>query len=111
VNQSNLHLIECHITIEMARRLGGASSADVTDRNTISVFRQAVTSRNSTNNTNLPFVSIQAATKHVVSGFNFKGIINVTNNGAREQYDVTVWQKAGGRSIDVTNFREISTAE
>jgi hypothetical protein len=52
------------------------------------------------NGTNLFFVSIESATKQVVSGFNFKGIINVTNNGNPEKYD-------GGQSINVANFTKI----
>jgi hypothetical protein len=91
----------------MACRCGGASPADLTDANTISVFQQGVASYNASNGANLVFVSIESATKQVVSGFNFKGIINVTNNGTPEKYDITVWQKAGGQSIEVTNFTKL----
>jgi hypothetical protein len=95
------------ITSLMACRCGGASPADLTDANTISVFQQGVASYNASNGTNLQFVSVESATKQVVSGYNFKGIVNVTNNGTPEKYDITVWQKAGGQSIEVTNFTKV----
>jgi hypothetical protein len=76
-------------------RTGAASPADLNNVNTISVFQQAVASHNAANGTNLAYVNIESATKQVVSGFNFKGVLNVTNNGVAEKYDVTVWQKAG----------------
>jgi len=88
-------------------RTGAAAPADLNDANLISVFQQAVTSHNATAGTNLVYVGVESATKQVVSGFNFKGVLNVTNNGAPEKYNVTVWQKAGGQSIEVTEFQKI----
>jgi hypothetical protein len=84
--------------------LGAPAATDVNDANTLSVFREAIASYNSRNRTNLQFVNLVSATKQIVSGFKFTGIINMTNNGAAQQYNVTVWQKAGGRSIEVTRF-------
>jgi hypothetical protein len=86
---------------------GGHSPADVNDENLISVFKQGVDSYNAQNSASLQFVSVESATKQVVAGFNFKGVINVLEGGAAAKYQVTVWQKPGGQVIEVTEFTKL----
>jgi hypothetical protein len=87
--------------------VGGHADTDVNDPNTIAVFKQGVEQYNAKNSTSLVFVSVESATKQVVSGFNFKGVVNVTDGGAAAKYQATVWQKAGGQSIEVTEFTKL----
>jgi hypothetical protein len=91
----------------MACRCGAPKGADLNDPNLISCFQQAVANYNASNGTDLVFVGVESATKQVVAGFNFKGIINVTNGGTPEKYNVTVWQKPGGQVIEVTDFNKV----
>jgi anti-anti-sigma regulatory factor len=91
----------------MSGRDGGPSEISADDASAISVFKQGIDSYNAKNSTSLVFVSIESATKQVVSGFNFKGVINVTDGGAAAKYQVTVWEKAGGKSIEVTEFTKL----
>jgi hypothetical protein len=72
------------------------------------IFSQAANWHNQNRGTYLTFVSVSNLSKQVVSGFNFKGIANVRNAfGADARYNGTIWQKAGGRSTEVTNFTRI----
>jgi hypothetical protein len=95
-----------HLTFHMAR-VGAHAAIDANDATAVSVFKQGVEAYNAKNSASLVFVSVESATKQVVSGFNFKGIINVTDGGAAVKYQVTVWQKAGGQSIEVTEFTKL----
>jgi hypothetical protein len=92
-------------TFEMP--VGAAAAVDVNDATVIAVFKQGVEAYNAKNSTSLVFVSVENATKQVVSGFNFKGVVNVTDGGAAAKYQATVWQKAGGQSIELTEFTKL----
>jgi hypothetical protein len=84
--------------------VGGIAPTDVTDPYTISVFKQAVDKHNADTNAGLTFVELVSATKQVVSGFNFIGVIKASKGGAVGEYEVEVWAKAGGQEIEVCKF-------
>jgi hypothetical protein len=84
--------------------VGGVKPTDVTDANTISVFKQAVEDHNKKENDTLEFVELVSATKQVVSGFSFTGVVKVKKDSVVSEYNVKVWQKAGGQEIEVSEF-------
>jgi hypothetical protein len=88
-------------------KAGAPGAIDVNDADAIAVFKQGIDSYNAKNSASIVFVSVESATKQVVSGFNFKGVLNVTDGGAAAKYQVTVWQKAGGQTIEVTEFTKL----
>jgi hypothetical protein len=90
------------------RRLGAPANADPNDPAIKAIFSQAVNWHNQNRGTHLTFVSVSNPSKQVVSGFNFKGTVSVRDAfGSEAHYNVTVWQKAGGRSTEVTNFARL----
>jgi hypothetical protein len=88
----------------MSRVCGGVSPADVTDPETIAVFKRAVGVHNSTNNDNVEFVELVSATQQVVSGFSFTGVIKASKGGNVSEYKLKFWEKAGGNEIEVQEF-------
>jgi hypothetical protein len=83
---------------------GGVSPTDVKDEYTLKVFKQAVTDHNAKQNDTLEFKELVSATKQVVSGFMFTGVIKAAKGGAVGEYNVKVWAKAGGQEIEVQEF-------
>ncbi|KAH0793605.1 Clan IH, family I25, phytocystatin-like peptidase inhibitor [Histomonas meleagridis] len=84
---------------------GGVSNANPNEEFIINVYKQAVALHNSTQNDNLEFVKIISVSQQVVSGFIFRGVIEAKKGDAVGQYEVDVWQKAGGREIEIQKFQ------
>ena len=84
---------------------GGISNADANDEFIINVYKQAVELHNSQQNDNVEFVKIISVSKQVVSGFMFRGVIEAKKGDAVGQYEVDVWQKAGGKEIEIQKFQ------
>ena len=80
---------------------GGQCKADTKDANTIEVFKQAIAAHNAAENDTLEFVEIVAVTKQVVAGFMFRGVAKCNKAGAVAEYEVEVWQKPGGKEIEL----------
>ena len=84
---------------------GGISNADSNDEFIINVYKQTIDLHNSKENDNLEFVKIVSVTKQVVSGFMFRGVIEAKKGNSVGQYEVDVWQKAGGKEIEIQKFQ------
>ena len=80
---------------------GGQCQADPKEANTVEVFKQAVAAHNAAANDTLEFVEIVSVTKQVVSGFMFRGVAKCTKDGVAAEYEIDVWQKAGGKEIEL----------
>lgn len=81
---------------------GGAKPvADLKDPNLVAVFKQAVEAHNSSASDSLELVEIVSATQQVVSGFMFRGVAKCSKAGAVGEYEIEVWQKAGGKEIEL----------
>ena len=86
-------------------RCGGAANANPNEEFIVNAYKQAVELHNSKENDNLEFVKIITVTQQVVSGFMFRGVIEAKKGNAVAQYEVDVWQKAGGKEIEIQKFQ------
>lgn len=83
---------------------GGVSDADPNEEYTVGVFKKAIEQHNAANNESLEFVKIVRVTKQVVSGFFFRGIVEVKKGDSTLQYNCELWDKPGGQNLEVQKF-------
>lgn len=85
---------------------GGVAQSDPNEEYTVNVFKNAIQKHNAANNDTLEFVKIVEVTKQVVSGFMFRGVVEVKKGADVLHYNCELWDKPGGQNLEVQKFEK-----
>ncbi|CAN8245704.1 unnamed protein product [Cochlearia groenlandica] len=90
-----------------AARVGGWSAiSDVKDPHVVEIGEFAVSEYDKQSKSGLKFVTVVSGESQIVSGTNYKLVVEV-NDGTRKNYEAVVWEQPWLKSMNLTSFKPV----